>query len=104
MPTLALHTAVVEPAASNLPISASVLRGIITDVHITGDLVVRLIVLLEAVDDGLMGEVQVQRLSEVKQHVFRGHQVDQFRTLGWTEHRHAFIGEAVWLKKKLRAD
>lgn len=84
---------------SSLPISAGVLRGVITDIHITSDLVVRLIVPLEAVDYGLVGEIQVQGLGEVQQLVLGGHQVHQLGALGRTEHRHALVRVAVWLQQ-----
>jgi hypothetical protein len=84
--------------SQNSPISRGLLRRIITDIHISSDFVVGLIVPLESVDDGLVGEVQVQRLGEVEEYVLRSHQVHEFNALRWTKHSDAFVRVAVWLE------
>lgn len=85
---------------SFIPISTVVLRWVITDVDVASNLVVRFIVLLEAVHDGFVSKVQVQWLGEVQEYVLCRQQVHQLRALRWTKYCHAFICGFVRLESK----
>lgn len=85
-----------------LPLSTIILWWVITDVDVTSNLVVRLIVaVLEAVDDGLVREVQVQRLRQVQEDLLWRQQVDQLGAFRGTEHCHAFVCCFVRLEEEM---